>query len=140
MKVKPYRRRANYYETDKMGIVHHTNYIRYFEEARIDLMRQVGCDCRTLEEMNIIIPVVDVYAKYHKSVNFDDEILIYTNLTKFNGVKMVCSYEVRFANTNEIAVTGYSTHCFVDENFKPFSLKRKYPEIYDKFIELVEEK
>ena len=66
MKVKPYRRRANYYETDKMGIVHHTNYIRYFEEARIDLMRQVGCDCRTLEEMNIIIPVVDVYAKYHK--------------------------------------------------------------------------
>ena len=62
------------------------------------------------------------------------------NLTKFNGVKMVCSYEVRFANTNEIAVTGYSTHCFVDENFKPFSLKRKYPKIYNKFIELLEKK
>lgn len=102
-------------------------------------MRQIGCDCRKLEDMNIIIPVVDVYAKYHKSVRFDDEVLIYTKLKKFTGVKMVCSYEVRFADTDEIAVTGYSTHCFVDENFKPFSLKRKYPAIYEKFTELLEE-
>ena len=46
IEVKPYIRRANYYETDQMGIVHHSNYIRYSEEARIELMRQVGLDCR----------------------------------------------------------------------------------------------
>ena len=49
MKIIPYHRRANYYETDQMSIVHHTNYIRFFEEARSDFMRHIGCDCRRLE-------------------------------------------------------------------------------------------
>ncbi|MBU5488639.1 acyl-CoA thioesterase [Clostridium sp. MSJ-8] len=138
VEIKPYVRRANYYETDQMGIVHHSNYIRYFEEARIDLMRQVGLDCKKLEELNIIIPVLDAYGQYKKSVKFDDEVVIYTKLTKFTGVKLECSYEVRFKETNEIAAIGHTSHCFVDENFKPFSLKRKYPDIYEGFLELLE--
>ena len=67
MNIKPFTRRANYYETDKMNIVHHTNYIRYFEEARIDFMRQICCSCAELEKLGSIIPVVDAYAKYHKA-------------------------------------------------------------------------
>ena len=42
MKLRPYSRRVYYYETDKMGIVHHSNYIRWFEEARVDLIEQAG--------------------------------------------------------------------------------------------------
>lgn len=134
MKITPYKRRVNYYETDQMGIVHHTNYIRYFEEARIDFMRQIGCSCLKLEKLGAIIPVVDAYAKYHKSVKFDDEVYIYIKFEKFNGVKMEFSYEIRFCDTGELAVTGHTSHCFVDKNNKPFSIKKKLTEFYNKMI------
>lgn len=137
MNIKPFTRRANYYETDKMNIVHHTNYIRYFEEARIDFMRQIGCSCAELEKLGAIIPVVDAYAKYHKSIKFDDEFTVHLKLLKFNGVKFEFSYEIRFNSTNELSATGYTSHCFVDENQKPFSIKRKLPEYYNKMIQYV---
>lgn len=42
MMIRPYLHNAKYYETDQMGIIHHSNYIRWFEEARIDYMNQIG--------------------------------------------------------------------------------------------------
>lgn len=134
MNLIPYKRRANYYETDQMGIVHHTNYIRYFEEARIDFMRQIGCSCKELESKGAIIPVVDAYAKYLKSIKFDDEFFVFIKFDKFNGVKMEFSYEIRFSDTNQLASTGHTTHCFVDVNHKPFSIKKKLSDTYQKMI------
>ena len=58
-----YRRTANYYETDQMGVVHHSNHIRYFEEARIAFMKSIGCDVAQMEKEGIIIPNVDAYAR-----------------------------------------------------------------------------
>ena len=60
MEIKPYERMVYYYETDRMGIVHHSNYIRWFEEARLDWMKQIGWDYKTIEDDNIIIPVLSV--------------------------------------------------------------------------------
>ena len=77
-----YPRSINYYETDKMGIVHHSNYIRFFEEARLAFMRQVGMDYRNLEEMGIVIPVTFARGKYLVPLRFEDEIEIHTRLTK----------------------------------------------------------
>ena len=127
MNIIPYHRRANYYETDQMSIVHHTNYIRYFEEARIDFMRQIGCDCRMLEEMG-------AYARYHKSLHFDEEFQVNIRLEKFNGSRMEFSYQICFPNTGELAVSGHTSHCFVDERQKPFSVKHRFPEIYRRMM------
>lgn len=138
MEIKPYKRRANYYETDQMGIVHHTNYIRYFEEARIDFMRQINCSCKELESLGVIIPVVDAYAKYHKSVTFDDEFFVFIKFKKFNGARMEFSYEIRFAETDELAVSGFTSHCFTNAEKKPISIKRKFPEFYERLNNLVE--
>ena len=55
MKIKPYERNAKYYETDQMGIIHHSNYIRWFEEARVDAMEQAGIPYDKMEEMGIIL-------------------------------------------------------------------------------------
>ena len=66
----PYVRRAFYYETDKMAIVHHSNYIRWFEESRIDFMRRAGLDCAMLEGEGILMPVTGVEAKYRSSIFF----------------------------------------------------------------------
>ena len=59
-----FERTAKYYETDQMGIVHHSNYIRWFEEARIELMNYVGLPYRQMEENGILIPVLGVTCNY----------------------------------------------------------------------------
>lgn len=137
MKVTPYTRRANYYETDQMGIVHHTNYLRYFEEARLDFMRQLNCSARDLEEIGIIIPNVDAYAKYLKLLHFEDEFVIVVKPTQFSGVKMKFEYEV--VKDGEVYCTGFTTHCFVSRDMKPIALQRSFPEVYNRVKTLFDE-
>lgn len=134
MEKNIYCRRANYYETDKMGIVHHSNHIRYFEEARIFFMRNIGCDVAELEQLGVIIPNVDAYAKYEKPIHFNDEVFVEVKLAKFNGAVMEYHYTAKFAD-GSIAATGHTAHCFVMDNFKPISLKRKFPTYYSRLKE-----
>ena len=130
-------RRAAYYETDQMGIIHHSNYIRYFEETRIEFMYSLGCDIQKMEDVGIIIPNVDAYAKYIKPIRFHDEIEIEAKITHFNGVKMKIEYTIRFADTGEISATGFTTHCTVNTDMKPISIKRTHPEFYNILKEAV---
>ncbi len=58
IKVKPYEHHVKYYETDQMRIVHHSNYIRWMEEARMDLMEQMGFGYDKMEELEIVSPVL----------------------------------------------------------------------------------
>ena len=139
MHSKPYIRRAYYYETDQMGVVHHTNYIRWFEEARIDLLRQHGVEYRDMEQRGIIIPVVDMQCSYLLSARFDDVMEIHLTMTKYTGVRMCFQYEVRFQANGKLAATGQSTHCFIDPTGKPMGLKRVHPELHQIFEGLLEE-
>lgn len=84
-----YKRRAVYYETDRMKIVHHSNYIRYFEEARINFMHEIGCDVLEMENKGLLIPNVDAYARYLKPIRFSDEFNVDVKLTQFTGSRMV---------------------------------------------------
>ena len=139
MHANPYIRRAYYYETDQMGVVHHTNYIRWFEEARIDLLRQHGVEYRDMEQRGIIIPVVDMQCSYLLSARFDDVMEIHLTLTKYTGVRMCFRYEVRFQKDGRLAATGQSTHCFVDRTGKPMGLKRVDPALHKIFEGIMEE-
>ena len=138
MELHPYTRRVHYYETDQMAIVHHSNYIRWFEEARLDYLDQIGLNYRAMEERGIIIPVVDVSCKYLNSARYDDLLEITPILTQYTGVCLGFRYEVRFQTAGELCATGTSTHCFLDLDRKPISLKRKAPELHTLFTELIE--
>ena len=139
MNTVPYVRRANYYETDQMGVVHHSNYIRWFEEARIDFFRQHGIDYREMENQGIIIPVVDVQCTYKRSVRFDDWMEIHLVMDQYNGVRMCFRYEVRFQKDGALAATGHSTHCFIGKYGKPFALQRVDKTLHAKIKQLSEE-
>ena len=132
-----YKRKANYYETDMMGIVHHSNHIRYFEEARIDYMNTIGCNVLEMEQEGIIIPNVDAYAKYLVPVRFDEEVEIEVKLTTFTGTRMELNYTVRKTN-GDVAATGHTMHCFGNTDFRPISLKKAYPEYYSTLLSKVE--
>ena len=72
IRIRPYEHHAKYYETDQMGIIHHSNYIKWMEEARMDLMEQIGLSYKQMEEMEIISPVLSVSCEYHSMVHFDE--------------------------------------------------------------------
>lgn len=129
-----YNRKINYYETDKMAIVHHSNYIRFFEEARLDMMDQFDLNYRKMEDMGIIIPVMSVDCKYIVPLCFDDEVKIHTKIVKFDGIKMEIAYEIY--RDDVLCTTGHSGHCFLDKDMKPFRMKRLYPDLYNKLKSL----
>ena len=132
-----YRRKINYYETDCMGIVHHSNYIRFFEEARLDLMEQCGMGYREIEEMGIIIPVTYVDCRYIKPLRYDDVVRIESHFTKFDGIKLEVAYDIYNEKSQERCTEGKSGHCFLNRNMYPIRMKRKFPEIYEKLLSLV---
>ena len=125
--------RVQYYETDAMGIVHHSNYIRYFETARTEFLRDSGCPYNDIEKSGIYMPVLSVYAKYKTPAVYDEEIIIVCWITKIKGASMELNYEVRSAEDDTIHVTGVSTHAFTDHNLRPVKLKTYAPKIYEFF-------
>jgi acyl-CoA thioester hydrolase len=131
-----YIRKINYYETDNMGIVHHSNYIRYFEEARIDVLDKEGLAYNYIEELGILIPVLACECKYIKSAVFGMTVSIDTVVSSFNGVRMEMNYTVKNNENNELLATGSTQHCFLNKSFKPIRLKKEFPDIYEKFAKM----
>lgn len=136
--LRDYEHHAKYYETDQMGCVHHSNFIRWMEEARIDMMEQMGCGYRSMEEAGILCPVLDVSCQYRAMVHFDDRILIRVRVKAYNGIRMNLSYEMRGRGNETLLAAGESSHCFLDRKGHPISLKRAYPAWDTAFIKTME--
>lgn len=135
--IRPYVHHAKYYETDQMGIVHHSNYIRWMEEARMDAMSQFGISYRGMEEGGIISPVVSVSCQYKSMVHFDDTVQIQVKVIKYNGVRLDLEYGMTDRDSGELRTIGTSTHCFLDREGRVISLKRDRPEIDERFRQML---
>lgn len=140
MKVTPFIRKANYYETDRMDIVHHSNYIRWLEEARVDFLDKMGCPFTEIEKAGLMVPVLSAECEYKFPVKFGDEFQIDSKITEFNGCKFSVEYVVANITAGKISCIGRTSHCFADKNMKPLRINKKYPEIYKVFAEAAEEK
>lgn len=125
--IKPYQHLAKYYETDQMGIIHHSNYIRWFEEARIDYMNQIGLTYKKMEDEGIISPVLEVNCQYLNMMYFYDLATIKVSVTDYTGVRFAFKYEI-YNQNNKLCTTGTSRHCFMTRDGRPVSLKRAKPE------------
>lgn len=133
-----YRRKVFYYETDQMGIVHHSNYIRWFEEARADYMEQMGLGYDKMEEQGIISPVLSVEASYLRMLHFGDAVQIESWVKEYNGIKLTVGYEVVSERTGKVHCKGSSRHCFLDRTGRPLALKQSCPEIHTLFMNALE--
>lgn len=128
-----YEHKVHYYETDQMKIVHHSNYVRWFEEARLDWMEQLGIGYDQMEKDGIISPIVEVNVKYKTMTRFGDTVVLELNIESYNGVKFVIGYVVRDKVTGEVRCTGSTMSCFMNEEGMLISLKRGY-EKYDQLF------
>lgn len=135
-----YERIINYYETDRMGVVHHSNYIRFLEEARCRWLEFLGIPMEELEKKGYTIPTLEVYCKYKHHVTSGDIITIKPVITRYNGVRMKIEYEVKSKNTGEIIIEAWTTHCFTSNDLKPVNMKKHDEKIHRIFEKINENK
>ena len=124
-----YIHKVHYYETDKMGITHHSNYIRFMEEARMNYLNETGFTMTRLEAEGITSPVVSVTCDYKYPSTYDDEIGIEVRLTQYTGVKFVLSYVMRNIKTGNVVAEATSAHCFIDAEGRPVAVKKTCPDL-----------
>ncbi len=134
--MKPYEHKVQYYETDKMGIVHHSNYIRWMEEARIDFLDKIGWNYKVMEDNGITSPVTSVESKYKCNTVFGDVISIEVSVTEFKGIRLKLRYVMRKGDV--VVNEATSEHCFLDEEEKIVNIKKVKPEFYETLAGLVE--
>ncbi len=127
---------VQYYETDRMGITHHSNYIRWMEEARVDFLSQIGWDYARLEEMGIISPVLNVSCDFKKTTTFSDQVSISVSIKEFKGVKLHLAYEMKDKDGNVVCLAA-SSHAFLNTEGRPIRMKQEYPELFDTLTNLV---
>ena len=128
-----YQRKINYYETDKMGIVHHSNYIRYLEEARCQWLEKMGMPMAKIEEEGFTIPTLEVNCKYHAPVTSGDLILISFIMKEYDGIKMTISYEILEEKSKKKVVSAETKHCFTNRELRPISIKKHHTGIHEIF-------
>ena len=134
-----YKHKVKYYETDKMGITHHSNYIRFMEEARTDFLCSHGYDYAKLEEMGIISPVVSVEYKYKATTTYPDEIEISVTVEEVKAAKIRFGYIMK-KEDGTVALEAASEHCFLTKDGKIARIKKDFPEFYDSMQKLSENK
>ena len=137
--VYKFERKINYYETDKMGVVHHSNYIRFLEEARCQFLDDIGLPYSTIEDSGIMIPVLGVNCSYKYHVTFNDTLVINLAITEFSGVKMKVNYILTDKKTGATVMIAETKHCFTDKNMKQISLKKHFPDMFEKIEDIVDE-
>lgn len=135
--MKPYIHKVKYYETDKMGVSHHSNYIRWMEEARIAFLDEIGYGYAKLESDGIVSLVIGVECEYKTTTTFDDEVQIKVQVKEFKGVKLVIEYTMINVKTGDLVLKGETKHCFVNKDNKPIALKKEFPEFDKKLKEMV---
>ena len=104
---------VRYGETDQMGVVHHSNYLRYFEVARLEWLSALGVSYASMEKEGLIMPVIDVKVTYKTPALFDDSLTIYIFLSEIPRVKIIFSYEIK-NQKDEIVCTGETTLAFLN--------------------------
>ena len=125
--MKPYRHKVQYYETDMMGVAHHSNYIRWMEEARIDFMDQLGFPYTEMEAKGVLSPVKSLSCDYRHPCTFGDEISIQVSVESFNGVVLAIGYEMQ-NQSGDTLCTARSEHVFLNRDGRFVRMKREMPE------------
>lgn len=131
-----------YAETDQMGVIHHATYLLYMEDARTAFLDELGMPYASIENAGYLSPVVSVEVNYGTSLVYGRSVEVTAWLSRVTPVKLEYSYEFRQGGedaTSKPNATAKSVHCLVRKgDFKPVSMKRAVPELYEKYVQAVE--
>ena len=125
--MNTYKHEVKYYECDRMGVTHHSNYVRFMEEARVDYLDQVGYGFEKIEADNVFSPVISIQCEYKRPTTFKDVIEIEVFISHVTEMKFEFTYVMRVGE--KIVCNGKSLHCFIEKG-RPVAISKRLPELY----------
>ena len=133
--MEKYRHTVQYYETDRMGCTHHSNYIRWMEEARIDFFDRLGWSYQKFEDEGVISPVTAIECKYKQTTTFPEDVSISVGVDSFRGLKLKLRYTM-MNSTGSVVCEASSEHCFLSRDGRFIRISKEYPEFWQMLTEL----
>ena len=131
----PYIHEVKYYECDRMGVTHHSNYIRFMEEARVYVQDQLGYGFEKMEAEGVVSPVAARSCEFKKTTTFKDKIEVQLKVKEQSPLKITFSYVMKVGDA--VVFKGTSTHCFIDTaSGRPVVMQERWPELFAKLQEL----
>ncbi len=121
---------ARYGETDQMGIIHHSNYPKWFEAGRTDFFRRLGVRYSKIEKEGVLLPLIDMKCSFKSPARYEDEILVRTKPVEMSHVRLSFNYEVFNKDEMSLLVTGETSHAWTDKRLKPLNIEKRMPELY----------
>ena len=134
--MEPHEHRIRYHELDAQGMVHPCNYINWMENARMNLMEQIGLGYKQMKDMEIAVPMISFSVEYRSPIQFEEVIVVDTKLISYDGYQMEVAYRIFNKKTGEDHAVAKSKHHFMNKSGLPISLKRVYPELDTTFFEM----
>ncbi len=131
--------RVIYADTDAMAVAYHTNYIKWFEVGRSELLRSIGYPYARMEREGVLLPVAECNCKYKAPAVYDDMLEITARLAAIKGATITLDYEIRRQDTQELLCTGFTKHAVTDGSFKPIRLRTKNNVLYELLLGGAEE-
>jgi len=122
--------RVIYADTDAMSVVYHSNYFKWFEVGRTELLRNIGYPYARLEQEGIMLPVIECGCKYAKPALYDDLLEITSMIKEVKAASILIEYEICRKSTGERLVTGFTKHAVTNSSLKPVRLRSAAPDLY----------
>ncbi len=124
---------VRYAETDAMGVVHHANYIIWFEQGRTEFFEGLGQPYPDIEKKGFLLPVINVQSTYKKAFRYGDKAIIKTSIEEYSRLRVIFKYEI-YNSKQELCVEGTTTHVIVKgTNFYPVIIPKSLPELHAAF-------
>jgi len=125
---------VRYKETDRMGIVHHSNYPVWYEMGRTDFIKSLGISYSKIESMGILLPLVRLECNFKAACCYEDVVTVKTSIKKLSPARIEFYYQV-FNNTSQVlANEGLTEHAFTTTDLKPMNLKKHNDNIYQMLV------
>lgn len=119
--------RVRYAETDQMGVVYYANYLIWCEIGRVELLRQLGLDYKSMEaEDGCMLPVVEASCRYKAPARYDDLITIETTVSGLRQSVVKFAYRIVRAETGELLAEAETVHVVVDQAMQKCPMPEKY--------------
>jgi acyl-CoA thioester hydrolase len=122
---------VRYAETDRMGVVHHSNYPVWFEAGRTDFIKQMGMPYSMIEQKGAMLPLLELKCSFRGFARYEDTVVVRTNIKEYTGTRLVFHYEVIRAGEGKLLTEGETMHCWTNRDLKPVNIKKFMPEVYE---------
>lgn len=126
MNINILKEKVYYSDTDAYGVVWHGSYLRWLEAGRVELCEMLGHNLIELENSDIVMPVINLNIRYKASAKLNDNIIIETKISKFNGMSVTFSQAIRSAETLKTFVKAEVEVVAISKEGK---LYRKMPDV-----------